>query len=183
MAEDESQPGEKPGADGWKPPTREEWEAAQRQLANKLEEAARVHKKLADLEAARKAAEEEEAKKRGEYEGLYKQEAEARKALEARVKAFEEVQEAELAELVQEWDDDTKALIPPGLPVHERLALARRLAGKLFQDRRGGQPTRPVGGRATQFNGYNSAEEWAERDPSGYLEAKRKDGKLRFFSR
>ena len=165
---DEPKPGETLGAD-WKPPTREEWEAAQKQLTNKQEEAARVHKKLADLEAAKKAAEEEEAKKRGEFESLYKQEAETRKALEARVKAVEDAQEAELDELVKDWDEDTRALVPASLPVQDRLTLARKLAGKLFrQESTGGPSTRPPGNRSKPFGGYADAVEWARRDWPAY---------------
>ncbi len=189
MADDVVDPGsgEKPtdgkGAADWKPPTREEWEALQRQALNKAEEAARIHKKLADIEAAKRAAEEEAAKKRGEFESLYKKEAETRKSLEARLKAIEEAQEAELAEMVKDWDDDMKSLIPASLPVQERLALARKLASKLgSQQQKPGPSTRPPGGRTGAYGGYESLEEWAEKDPKGFLEAKRKEGRLKYFA-
>ncbi len=179
MADGDPKPDPTPGA--YVPPTREEWEAAQRSLKNKTEEADRHAKKVQAQEAAQKAAEEEAAKKRGEFERLYQTEAEKAKALEAEVGAFRAEQQAELDALLKDMGDEDKALVSDeGIPLVKRLRLARHLKGKTAQ---GNPPPPGPGGKraaeAGQFGGFESMQEWADRDPKGFLEAKRKEGRLR----
>ncbi|MFZ5426666.1 MAG: hypothetical protein ACOZEN_06805 [Thermodesulfobacteriota bacterium] len=174
---DENKPGVTPGEtdpprEEWKPPTREEWEAAQKALGNWKQTADRFGKKLADIEARQKEADEAEAKRRGEFEALHAKEKVRADQYAARVAAFEAALEGEYGEIVKGWDDETRALVPSTLPVEERLRLARGIAKKLLAatDKGGGPGASPPGSRNTggPFGGYASEEEWAKRDYASY---------------
>ena len=152
-----------------------------KELESARKEAAKYRTKLRAEEESKAKAEEDAAKKRGEFEQLYTKEKADREALAARVAAIEQAQEAEFTELTKDLDEDEKELIPADLPVEKRLTLARKLLAKLKgASLPSGPGTKPSGSRgSSEFGGYKSMDEWAEGDPKGFLEAKRKEGRIR----
>lgn len=178
---DEPKPDPKP--DDWKPPTREEWEATQRSLQNKTEEADRHAKKAAKVEADRKAAEEKALAEQGQYKTLAEQreaelKAEREKLAAYQAKEAEAVKRAtaKLAEVTKDWTPEEKALyLREALPVEERLEIAE--ARNAERKGKGGTPRAPgyaPGATDTPNGGYADAIEWATKDPKGFLEAQKK---------
>lgn len=144
------------------------------ELAKELDkvrkEAAKWRNKVREHEEIEKKVQEEEARKRGEFEALYTKEAEAKKALEAQLAKVWDVQQQELEALTKSWTDDDKALIPDYPTVTEKLTYARKLSARLNQV----TPPTPgttgnTGTRANKFGGYSSNEEWSNKDPEGFL--------------
>lgn len=165
------------GGGEWKPMSREETEALQRQLQNKSEEAKRLHDAQAKRDAEAKAKEEEEAKKRGEHERLLGERDKELEGIKARIAKREQLDTAELEAMTKDWPDGRKALIAGATP-EEKLAHAKRLAEE-FGQKAPPPPAGPHGKRSptSGLNGYTSEMEFAQQDPKGYLAWKKENHK------
>lgn len=159
--------------DAYTPPSRDEWEKHRRHVQNLEEEKARRIKKDQDAADLAKKAEDDAALKRGEHERLLKEKDALLSEKDQRIAAFEKVQTEQLEELMKGFSEEDKALVPSSLPIDERLRLAQKLQARLNASGPKGS-TKPNGGRdSSQFGGYSSEMEFAQRNPSGYLKWKK----------
>lgn len=165
------------GSEDWKPLSREETEALQRQLLNKSEEAKRLHDAQAKRDAEAKAKEEEEAKKRGEHERLLGERDKELAGYRDRVAKREQLDTEALEAMTKDWPDNRKALIAGATP-EDRLAHARKLAAE-FDQATPPPPPGPHGKRSptSGMKGFASEMEFAQNDPKGYLDWKKENHK------
>lgn len=145
-----------------------EGESLAKELEKTRKEAAKYRTQLRDYEEAQKMKELEEQKARGEYQNLYTQQVELNKTLQEELNTFKKSQEDEYGSLIKDWKEEDLALIPSSLPISEKLSLAKRLSSRLTPIPVPGT-TSVVGNKHGKFGGFATKEEWAEKDPAGYI--------------
>lgn len=153
-----------PKGEPWTPPTREEWEASQKTIKNKTEEADRHAKKV-------KAIEDKQAQEAGKYEELYTKTKVELDAVTADAATYRSLAEAELGEALKALPPEALALIPEELPIATRLRMAKAAKALLAKSTPVGTVS-ATGATSTsgsgKFGGYADEIEWARNDYPAY---------------
>ena len=130
-----------------------------------------AEEKLAEMEKARKEAEEAKLAEQGEYKTLLEQQKAESEVLSAKAAEWDNYQATRRDQILEGWStEDVESF--GDLPLTKLEAMNR----KFKQGQTGGQSPANIPGQAkrgVKFNGYSSLQEWAAKDKESF---RKRDG-------